>query len=151
MKTKQLFVGRSLQWGGESYNLAAIAMIILLSNREGFLLSVMTFLTVPLWAGLGNLIRLVSIALALEWFQVDFTEETPHMFSRTCRIRNSWFGFVVDAHLFVKSFGAMKVAEKTNAVVEMLAKFYNFIVAWPARSPDASVEKGEQKMRRQVE
>ncbi len=77
VKTKQLFVEEACSGVGSLYTLAAIAMIILLSNREGFLLSVMTFLTVPLWAGLGNLIRLVSIALTLEWFQIDLTKNRP--------------------------------------------------------------------------
>ncbi len=91
----------------------------------------MTFLTVPLWAGLGNLIRLVSIALALEWFQVDLTEETPHMLLGLVVFGIAGLG-LWSTHTFLSSFfGPMKIADKSNAVVEMLAKFYNFIVAWP--------------------
>jgi exosortase len=76
--SKPLFVEEACSGVDSQYALMAVAMVLLLIGRASFLVSLITVLTVPIWAILGNLLRIFSIVIGLDWFGVDLSHGTQH-------------------------------------------------------------------------
>lgn len=75
---KPLFVEEACSGVDSQYALMAVAGILLLVGRAGLVVSLITIVTVPLWAILGNLLRIYSIVLGLEFMNVDLTTGAIH-------------------------------------------------------------------------
>ena len=76
--TGPLFVEEACSGVDSQYALMAVAGVMLLVGRVGLVVSVITILTVPLWAILGNLLRICSIVIGLDWLSVDLATGTAH-------------------------------------------------------------------------
>ena len=76
--SKPLFVEEACSGVDSQYALMAVAGVLLLLGRAGFWVSFLTIVTVPIWAILGNLLRIYLIVLGLEWFDVDLSQGTVH-------------------------------------------------------------------------
>jgi len=76
--SKSLFVEEACSGVDSQYALMAVAGVMLLIGRAGLVVSLITIVTVPLWAILGNLLRIYSIVIGLEWFGVDLASGSSH-------------------------------------------------------------------------
>ncbi len=75
---KPLFVEEACSGVDSQYALMAVAGILLLVGRAGLVVSLITIVTVPLWAILGNLLRIYSIVFGLEFLNVDLSSGVVH-------------------------------------------------------------------------
>lgn len=75
---KPLFVEEACSGVDSQYALMAVAGILLLVGRAGLVVSLITIVTVPLWAILGNLLRIYSIVFGLEFLNVDLSSGAVH-------------------------------------------------------------------------
>ena len=67
---RPLFVEEACSGVDSQYALMAVAGGLLLIGRAGLVVSLITIVTVPLWAILGNLLRIYSIVFALEFLNL---------------------------------------------------------------------------------
>ena len=56
----------------------AVAGTLLLVGRAGLFVSLITIVTVPIWAILGNLLRIYSIVIGITYFGIDFSAGALH-------------------------------------------------------------------------
>ena len=75
---QSLFVEEACSGVDSQYALMAVAGTLLLVGNAGLGVSLLTIVTVPIWAILGNLLRIYSIVLGLEFFGVDLSFGFQH-------------------------------------------------------------------------
>jgi exosortase/archaeosortase family protein len=103
-------------------------MMLIVWQQRSFLSGVLTLALVPLWAWLGNLLRIFAIAMMLDRFGIDWTHGWPHT--------------VLGLAVFAGSFACMLFAQ--SAITLVLAPFpvetattsivhgwYDRCVSWP--------------------
>jgi exosortase len=78
ISSKPLFVEEACSGVDSQYALMAVAGVLLLLGRAGFWVSLLTIITVPIWAILGNLLRIYLIVIGLEWFSTDLSQGSIH-------------------------------------------------------------------------
>ena len=76
--SKPLFVEEACSGVDSQYALMTVAGVLLLVGRAGLIVSMITIVTVPIWAILGNLLRIYTIVLGLEFFSVDLSSGPVH-------------------------------------------------------------------------
>jgi len=76
--SKPLFVEEACSGVDSQYALMAVAGTLLLVGRSNLIVSLMTIVTVPIWAVLGNILRISSIVFGLEYFGIDLSEGFKH-------------------------------------------------------------------------
>jgi exosortase len=76
--SKPLFVEEACSGVDSQYALMAVAGVLLLVGRANLGVSLITILTVPIWAILGNLSRIFLIVVGLEWMNIDLSVGTTH-------------------------------------------------------------------------
>ncbi len=76
--SKSLFVEEACSGVDSQYALMAVAGTLLLVGRAGLFVSLLTIVTVPIWALLGNLLRINSIVIGLECFGIDLSAGMKH-------------------------------------------------------------------------
>ena len=76
--SKPLFVEEACSGVDSQYALMAVAGILLLIGRSSLIVSLITIVTVPIWAILGNLLRIYLIVIGLEIFGIDLSVGTSH-------------------------------------------------------------------------
>ena len=76
--SKPLFVEEACSGVDSQYALMAVAGVLLLLGRAHWWVGLVTILTVPIWAILGNLLRIYLIVIGLEWFGIDLSHGTIH-------------------------------------------------------------------------
>jgi exosortase len=79
LASKRLFVEEACSGVDSLYALAAVALAMLIYQRTSLTASLCTMMTVPFWATMGNLFRLVTIAIGVEKWSVDLSTGTPHL------------------------------------------------------------------------
>jgi exosortase len=75
---KNLFVEEACSGVDSQYALMAVAGVLLLVGRASLTVSLLTIVTVPIWAILGNLLRIYTIVVGLEFFGIDLATGTVH-------------------------------------------------------------------------
>ena len=78
--SKQLFVEEACSGVDSQYALMAVAGVLLLLGRAHLPVALITIVTVPIWAILGNLLRIYLIVIGLEWLHVDLSIGLVHTF-----------------------------------------------------------------------
>lgn len=76
--SKPLFVEEACSGVDSQYALMAVAGVLLLLGRAGLWVTLITVVTVPIWAILGNLLRIYLIVVGLEWFGIDLSKGAIH-------------------------------------------------------------------------
>jgi len=76
--SKPLFIEEACSGVDSQYALMAVAGVLLLIGNTGFIASLITIVTVPIWAILGNLLRIYSIVIGLEFFNIDLSSGFVH-------------------------------------------------------------------------
>jgi len=78
LQDKRLFVEEACSGVTSMYSLAAIALGVSLLQQSSGKVTLLSLLTIPLWSGLGNFLRLATIVVAWHYFQVDLTHGIWH-------------------------------------------------------------------------
>ena len=78
IQAKSLFVEEACSGVDSQYALMAVAGVLLLVSNAGLFVSLATIITVPIWAILGNLLRINLIVLGIEFFEIDLSSGHPH-------------------------------------------------------------------------
>ena len=75
---KRLFVDEACSGVDSLYALMAICLCLVLWFRQRLLVAVVSLSLVPVWASCGNIVRLVTIVLGLEWAGIDLSHGVQH-------------------------------------------------------------------------
>lgn len=75
---KQLLVEEACSGVDSQYALMAVAGVLLLIGRASLWVSIATIVTVPIWAILGNILRIFSIVLGAEYLGIDLSTGWQH-------------------------------------------------------------------------
>jgi len=75
---KQLFVAEACSGIDSLYALMAICLSVVIWFRQPWVVGVLSLSLVPVWASCSNLLRLVTIAVGIDWFKTDLSSGTPH-------------------------------------------------------------------------
>jgi exosortase len=78
IQSKSLFVEEACSGVDSQYALMAIAGVLLLVSRAGAFVGIATVVTVPIWAILGNILRINLIVLGIEYLRVDLSAGLQH-------------------------------------------------------------------------
>jgi exosortase len=78
IQSGKLFVDEACSGVDSLYALAAVALGLVIWNQRNFVQSLIVLMTVPVWAWLGNTIRILAIAMLLDQFDMDLTHGLPH-------------------------------------------------------------------------
>ena len=78
LSQKRLFVDEACSGVDSLYALMAICLCLVLWFRQRLFVAVISLSLVPVWASCGNIVRLVSIVLGLEWLGIDLSHGTQH-------------------------------------------------------------------------
>jgi len=78
INSKPLFVEEACSGVDSQYALMAVAGVLLLVGRAGLIVSLITIVTVPIWAILGNLLRIYLIVVGLEFLDIDLSIGMAH-------------------------------------------------------------------------
>lgn len=127
--SKPLFVEEACSGVDSQYALMAVAGTLLLLARTGFVVSAITILTVPIWAILGNLLRIYSIVLGLEFLSLDLSEGTKHTILGLCSFSvaayahwsNVQFLNYVQDRFFAKNTKALTIADSPSVETSSMA------------------------------
>jgi exosortase len=78
LSQKRLFVDEACSGVDSLYALMAICLCLVLWFRQRLFVAVISLSLVPVWASCGNIVRLVTIVLGLEWIGIDLSHGTQH-------------------------------------------------------------------------
>lgn len=78
IRARQLFVDEACSGIDSLYSLIAISLLMMLWQQRPMIVGLCTLATVPLWAWLGNVLRLLVIAVLLDRWQIDLSTGWPH-------------------------------------------------------------------------
>lgn len=116
--------------GADSLNaLIAAALAILVYRRSTLLVGVLTIATVPFISVLGNMIRLLAIALGMEYFGVSLSTGVGHALIATL-VFGADLACILCSHFAIEALVEPmpdSEAEKQNALI----RGYNQLATWP--------------------
>lgn len=114
--------------GAESvFALMAIGLAIVVSRRCSLLVSLLTILSVPLCSVLGNVFRLIAIAIGFEYLDTDLSTGSGY-------IATSLVVFAISvACVLLLHISAQAIFDPIleRAGTNNLTKFYQWVAAWP--------------------
>ncbi len=131
---KELFVDEACSGIDSFYALIAIALLMMVWQKRPLIVSVLTLLTVPVWAWFGNVVRLVLIVWLLDKFDLDLSHGWKHtvLGLLTFAIASAGLFATLDsASQLFKRFSSSTMPRDRKAY--HLA--YNAIVCYPGRAP----------------
>lgn len=140
IKGIQLFVEEACSGIGSLYALLAAAALLLLINRRSLLCSLLVLASVPIWAMMGNFLRLLTIALAQEYYQRDLSHGLDHELLGVMTFALAALGLWMTEWLlagFMQPFPA--ASPEFNFVFQTL----NAVLCWPERDPLSQIDEME--------
>lgn len=140
IKGIQLFVEEACSGIGSLYALLAAAALLLLINRRSFLCSVLVILSVPVWAMMGNFLRLLTIALAQEYYQRDLSHGLDHELLGVTTFALAALGLWMTEWLLA---GFMQPFPPASPEYNFMFQTLNAILCWPERDPLSLIEEQE--------
>lgn len=78
LPARQLFVDEACSGANTVFAFVALVAAFTISSRRPWIIALPLLAAAIVWAALANVVRMVSIVLALEYFAVDLTEGWPH-------------------------------------------------------------------------
>ena len=137
IKGIQLFVEEACSGIGSLYALLAAAALLLLINRRSFLCSVLLLASVPVWAMLGNFLRLLAIALAQEYYQRDLSHGLDHELLGVLTFSSAALGLWMTEWLLA---GFMQPFPPASPEFNFMFQTLNAILCWPEPDPLSLIE-----------
>ena len=138
IRTGKLFVDEACSGVDSLYALAAVALGLVIWNKRNFLQSLLALMTVPLWAWLGNTIRILTIAIMLDRFNIDLTHGWQHSM-----LGMITFGLSCGCLLFTQSLTAHLLTPFPHNSVDAgpFHTLYNWVVSFPRASSTSGTKK----------
>lgn len=133
----QLFVEEACSGIGSLYALLAAAALLLLINRRSFLCSMLVLLSVPVWAMMGNFLRLLTIALAQQYFQRDLSHGLDHELLGVGTFALAALGLWMTEWLLA---GFMQPFPPGSPEFNFAFQTLNAVLCWPERDPLSLIE-----------
>lgn len=99
LEDKRLFVEEACSGVTSMYSLAAIALGVSLLQQSSGKVTLLSLLTIPLWSGLGNFLRLATIVVAWHYFQTDLTHGIWHTILGAATFAIAALGWMLSALL----------------------------------------------------
>ncbi len=142
VQSKELFVDEACSGIDSFYALAAIALLMMIWQKRPFVVSVLTLLTVPVWAWFGNVLRLLVIVWMLDQFELDLSHGWLHT------VLGLLMFIVASGGLFATLDSATQVFKRfSSSTMPRDRKFwhlaYNNLVCYPAKAPKVKDEEAE--------
>ena len=134
---RQLFVEEACSGIGSLYALLAAAALLLLLNGRSFLCTVLVIATVPIWAILGNFLRLLTIALAQEYYQRDLSHGWDHELLGILTFTLAALGLWMTEWLFS---GLLRPLPPSTPEFNFAFQTINTILCWPEKDPMSLIE-----------
>ncbi len=140
IKGIQLFVEEACSGIGSMYALLAAAALLLLINKRSLLLSALVIGSVPVWAMLGNFLRLLVIALGREYYQRDLSHGLDHELLGVATFSMAAFGLWMTEWLLA---GFMQPFPPTSPEFNFVFKTLNAVLCWPQPDPWSLIDSFE--------
>lgn len=132
IRTGQLFVDEACSGVDSLYALGAIALLLALWHHKPLLLSVLLLASVPLWAWLGNVIRLYTIAYLLDRWGIDWSHGWQHTLLGLGVFAFSYWNLTKTQQMLEYLLVPFPARTTTTG---KLHKLYNRVVCWPGADP----------------
>lgn len=130
IRTGKLFVDRACSGVGSLYALAAITLALQVFHRVGGLVATLSLVSVYLWAWFGNVVRLTTIALVFDRFEVDWTKGWQHTTVGLVTFGISFAFLMISLELLRMFFRPIAIRQNKN----FAHTAYNWAVKWPYAS-----------------
>ncbi len=137
IRGRQLFVEEACSGIGSMYALLAAAALLVLVNGRSFLTSLLVILSVPIWAMFGNFLRLLAIALALEYFDRDLSHGLDHELLGLLTFSIAALGLWMTEWLVT---GFLQPLPPASPDYSFVFQTLNAFICWPNADPFASME-----------
>ncbi len=137
IKGQQLFVEEACSGIGSLYALLAAAALLLVINRRSLLCCLLVILSVPIWAFLGNLLRLMIIALAQEYYQRDLSHGVDHELLGVLTFSFAAISLWMTDWLLA---GFLRPLPPSAPEFNFAFRTINALLCWPEKDPMALIE-----------
>ncbi len=134
IRTGELFVDEACSGIDSFYSLAAIALVLVVWNRSSLAIALATLATIPLWAWLGNLIRIFLIAFLLDGYEINWSEGWPHTLLGLAVFSVSAISLLLTYEVSKCFLTQVPAGTMTK---NLLHRSFNRVVLWPALSSSA--------------
>jgi exosortase len=128
VRSGKLFVDEACSGVDSLYAMLAIAVLVALWHGNGLLISACTIVTVPMWAWLGNTLRLFTIAYLLDVYQIDLLHGWKHTMLGLALFGISFGLFAVTAQALTQLFSPFPTPSVNPGSLHAL---FNQFVGWP--------------------
>ena len=133
IRSRQLFVDEACSGIDSLYSLIAISLLMMLWQQRPLIVGLCTLVTVPLWAWLGNVLRLLLIAVLLDRWQIDLSEGWPHTLLGLATFALSSLCLLCTLSGFAILF--QRFSSRTMPDDRQWHLFYNAAVCFPGQPP----------------
>lgn len=128
IKQGRLFVDQACSGVGSLYALTAVYVLFMVLQNRSLMTAALSLLSVPCWSWFGNVVRLFTIAWALDRFNLDFTKGWQHQ-------AVGLFIFTLDVVCFLLTFEALSLVLKPLRIEQSneawIHKLYRWCIDWP--------------------
>ncbi len=124
-----LFVEEACSGVTSLYSLVSLALILNVLQRRSFAQAICTLLITPLLAILGNVLRLLIIALGFAWFEIDLAHGYLHTILGMVVFAISGLALLCTDVIVTSVFAPIP---KLRSDRSMFRRIYNTIFGWPS-------------------
>lgn len=137
VRGRQLFVEEACSGIGSMYALLAAAALLVFVNGRSLVVSAVTLASVPVWAMLGNFIRLLAIALAQHFYERDLSHGTDHELLGLLTFSLAALGLWMTEWM---ATNLLQPVPPTAPEYAFAFRTANAVLCWPDKDPFANVE-----------
>lgn len=134
MRDRQFFIEEACSGIGSMYALLAAAALLVLVHRRSWLVALLTLLSVPAWAMLGNFLRLLAVTLGEHYYQRDLSHGTDHELLGVVTFGTAALGLWATEWILA---GCLQPVPPTDDDFGFLFRTVNRLLCWPHPDPFA--------------
>lgn len=141
VRGRQLFVEEACSGIGSMYALLAAGSLLVLINGRSLVVALATLVSVPVWAMLGNFIRLLAIALAQHFYERDLSHGMDHELLGVLTFSIAALGLWMTEWMAAT---LLQPVPPTAPEFGFAFQTANAVLCWPGKDPFAHVEPEEE-------
>lgn len=134
IRERKLFVDEACSGIDSLYSLTAISLLMMLWQRRPLVVGLLTVLSVPIWAWLGNVLRLIAIVVLLDRSQIDLSEGFKHTILGLVTFTLSSVCLFLTLSAFAELFQRFN-ARAMPRDQKQWHLWYNVVVSFPGKPP----------------
>lgn len=142
IRSAKLFVDEACSGIDSLYSLFAIALVMMLWQRRPLVVGLFTLASVPVWAWLGNVVRLTLIAFLLDRWQIDLSQGWKHAALGLAVFAGSSACLFVTLRAFASLFQRFSTASLPRDRKSWHLA-YNAAVCFPGKAPEVRSEEDD--------